>query len=91
MAVRSGVLSVPSRLPGLSVADRAALDAELRAVLTTLGNGADREGPPPCCQMPSRARQKRTTSSGLRSNFSPATIQLRSGSRIWNSPRLSMS
>ena len=41
MAVRSGVLSVPSRLPGLSVADRAALDAELRAVLTTLGNGAD--------------------------------------------------
>ena len=40
MAVRSGVLSVPSRLPGLSAADRAALDAELRAVLTTRQWGA---------------------------------------------------
>jgi phage terminase Nu1 subunit (DNA packaging protein) len=35
--VRSGVLCVPSRLPQLSRQDRAALDAELRRVLTELG------------------------------------------------------
>jgi phage terminase Nu1 subunit (DNA packaging protein) len=35
--VRSGVLSVPSRLTQLGPQDRAALDAELRRVLTELG------------------------------------------------------